>query len=102
MTGVASYRSQWDSASQSSATLLLFGTLLLPSLLYRSAEQPQHFFKSVVDKISLYLEAGNSLSCSVCSTPSCVEQGWTWNAGRKEDPGWGSTSGVNWLESPIT
>lgn len=41
-------------------------------------------------------------SQSVCSTPSCVEQVWTWNTGRKEGPGLGSTSGENWLESPIT
>lgn len=31
-----------------------------------------------------------------------VEQDWTWNMGRKEDPGWGSTRGENWLESPTT
>lgn len=48
MTGVASYRSQRDPASQRSATILLFRSLSLPTLLHRSAEQPQHFFKSVL------------------------------------------------------
>lgn len=47
MTGVASYRSQWDPASQRSAILLLFRSLSLPTLLYRSAEQLQRFLKSV-------------------------------------------------------